>query len=261
MRERLAHSFRTSAQRVLAIARYTLSAVVRGKLGLLLAAMAGLLVAAAHWLQGFHFGREEIRFLATSGVGLIGLAGTLLALILPPQLFLSEQAAGTTACLLARGVRRGEYLVGMLTGIGAALALATGFLGTVLGVMLAVRSHQLGAVERAAWPLLAACAVQWMKVSLTAALTLCVATTTRSMLFAIGAGVLAVVIGHLRPFASGSLEWLRVWPNLGMFDGAAVFASDGRSVQPALCGLALNWALFTAWLAALATYVFSFREF
>ena len=69
-------------------------------------------------------------------------------------------------------MRRWEYVAGKYAGIAALLALFTVALGAMLAGLLAWRGNQLGVLP-AAWPvLLSACALQWMKFTLVAAMTL-----------------------------------------------------------------------------------------
>ena len=250
-----------SVRRVLAVARQTLGATARSGVWWLLIALAGLLVAAAHWLRQFRFGPAEIGFVADTGLGVIGLVGTLLAIIQTAHVVLNDAWSGTMACVLARPVRRGEYLAGILVGTSAALALFTGFLGVVVAAVMTWRGHQLGVPGVAGGLFLQACAVQWMKFTVVAALALVISAMTNSLLFALGATMLAVVIGHLRPFANGELEWLRIWPNLGRFDGAALYQERSMGDGSVLRSLVGYWVLVCAWLTASATYVLGDREF
>src|SRR5258708_21843284 len=142
------------------------------KLSLLLAAVAALLVLGALGLREFNFGTAELKFIGDFGLGAIGLLGTLLAALAPAQLFFGDLAGGAAACVLTRPVRRWEYVAGQLGGVAALLALFTAALGALLAALLWWRSGQLGVPPVSLPVLLSACALQWMKFTVVAGMTL-----------------------------------------------------------------------------------------
>ena len=93
-------------------------------------------------------------------------------------------------------------------------------------------------------------------------MTLLVCSYAGSALFASCAGLLLAVVAHLRPFtaATGWLAWLRLWPNLGLFDAESLLAGGGLATA-GLLGLIGYWAVFLLLLGGLASYVFNHREF
>jgi hypothetical protein len=110
--------------------------------------------------------------------------------------------------------------------------------------------------------LLHACALQWMRFSVVAAMTLLVCSYADSALFASCAGLLLAVIGHLRPFAPGGVwSWLRVWPNLALFDAEARLASGEVPTGSLLVGLGGYWLACLVLGGVLASHAFKHREF
>lgn len=251
-----------SLHRIRLLAAYTIGAALRMKLVLLLGVAAVLMIGGARWLREFNFGPPELKLLGDFGLGAMGLLGTLLAALAPAQLFFADLADGTMACVLTRPVRRGEYIAGQLAGVSALLALFTVALGTLLGGLLVWRSSQLGVMPVALPVLLSACALQWMKFTVVAALTLCLCSYAGTALFASCGGLLLAVIGHLHPFAQGG-EWdlLRLWPNLALFDAEVLLASGLPLTVSALLGLLGYWALCLLLSGVLASYAFKHREF
>jgi ABC-type transport system involved in multi-copper enzyme maturation permease subunit len=251
-----------SLRRLRIIAGQTLGEALRMRLVVLLAVVAALLVLGALGLRDFNFGTAELKFIGDLGLGAIGLLGTLLAALAMAQLFFSDLADGAAACVLTRPVRRWEYIAGKFGGVAALLALYTAVLGTLLAGLLLWRGGQLGVTPVALPVLLSACALQWMKFCLVAAMTLLVCSYAGTALFASCAGLLLAVIGHLRPFAGGgALAWLRVWPNLALFDAEALLASGQPLAGSLLLGLASYWAACLLLFGALASHVFKQREF
>jgi ABC-type transport system involved in multi-copper enzyme maturation permease subunit len=249
-------------RRIRLIAGHTLGAALHMKLSLLLAGVAALLVLGALGLREFNFGTAELKFLGDFGLGSIGLLGTLLAALAAAQLFFADLAGGAAACVLTRPVRRWEYIAGQLGGLAALLALFTATLGALLTALLWWRSGQLGVAAAGLDVLLSACGVQWMKFTVVAAMTLLACSYAGTALFASCAGLLFAVIGHLRPFADGgALAWLRVWPNLALFDAEALLASGQPLTGSLLLNLSAYWAACLLLCGALASYAFKHREF
>jgi hypothetical protein len=251
-----------SLRRLRLLAGHTLGEALRLRLTLLFAAMVALLVLGSHWLRVFNFGAAELKFIGDLGLGAIGLAGTLLAALATAQLFFADLAGGAAACVLTRPVRRWEYVAGKLGGVAALLALFTAAMGALVAGMLWWRGSQLGAVPATLPVVLSACALQWMKLTLVAAMTLLISSYAGSALFASCAGLLGAVIGHLRPFAAGgALEWLRVWPNLARFDAEALLASGQPLAGSDVLGLAGYWMVCVLLFGGLASHAFKHREF
>jgi len=251
-----------SLRRLRLLAGHTLGEALRLRLTLLFAAMVALLVLGSHWLRVFNFGAAELKFIGDLGLGAIGLAGTLLAALATAQLFFADLAGGAAACVLTRPVRRWEYVAGKLGGVAALLALFTAAMGALVAGMLWWRGSQLGAVPATLPVVLSACALQWMKFTLVAAMTLLISSYAGSALFASCAGLLGAVIGHLRPFATGGvLEWLRVWPNLALFDAEALLASGQPLAGSDVLGLAGYWMVCVLLFGGLASHAFKHREF
>lgn len=246
--------------RIRLIAGQTVAEALRMRLTALLVAVAALLLLGSRWLQSLNFGAAEIPFLADLGLGIIGLLGTFFAVLATAHLFFNNLPTAAVY-ILTRPVRRWEYIAGKLTGVAGLLALFTAALAGWLGVLIVWRSHQLGVSAAGLAEFLNAGALLWMKFTIAAAMTLAVCAYAGSALFATCAGLLLVAIGHLRPFAEDGLEWLRVWPNLALFDPSGMIAGARPPVGKALAQLAGYWAMSCAWLGTIAAYVFRHREF
>ena len=210
-------------------------------------------------LREFNFGHEEMKFISDFGLGAIGLLGTLLAALGTAHLFFSDVNGGVIGCLFTRALRRWEYVAGKLAGVMALLALYVFVLVAVLTLVLALRERELVGSDFPLARLLQAGALVWLKLTLVAVMTLTVCTYAGSMLFAALAGLLLALVAQLRPLADAphALAWLRVWPNLGVFD-----------VEPLLSGLTvplpfvlLYWFGYMALFTGLAAYVCQQRDY
>jgi ABC-type transport system involved in multi-copper enzyme maturation permease subunit len=244
------------------VARQTLGEAMRLRLAGLFVAFGVGLVALAVGLREFNFGTAELKFIADFGLGAIGLLGTLLAALAMAQLFFSDLECGFAACILTKAVRRWEYLAGRLMGIMAMLAVYVAILGGVLAVLIAWRAMQLGAAPVPPDVFVQCCALVWLKVTLVAAMTLLVCSYSGSALFAAWAGLLLAGIAHLRAFAgqAGWMNWLRFWPNLGLFDVDSLLADRRGLGGGELLSLGGYWLVFVVLFAGLAASVFRDRE-
>ena len=256
------NGFVASLRRIRLIARHTLGEALHLRLTLLLGLTGAALIGGALWLREFNFGGAELQFLGDFGLGVVGFFGTLLAVLATAQLYFTEIGSRAVHCVLTRPVRRWEYLTARFSGVAGVLALFTASLAVVIAVIIAVRGSQLHASFVPLPVFLQACALVWFKVTLAAALTLLVCSYAGSALFASCAGLLLVMIAHLRTFANEGtgLGWLRLWPDLGLFDSSTLLAAVRPPTLAWLLCLAGYWASYVFLLVALASHAFTHRE-
>lgn len=251
-----------SCRRIRIVAVQALTEALRLRVVHLCIAVGAGLVFMALGLREFNFGSAELKFIADFGLAAIALAGTVLAALLTAQLHFEDLASGVAASLLARALRRFEYLGGRLAGVVALLAFFVMVLGIVLGLILAVRAAQLDVTPVLPWFLFQAVALIWFKVTLVAAMTLLVCSYAGSALFASCMGLMMAVLAHLRSFthATGWLSVLRLWPDLGAYDAGPLLTAGQELTGSVLLGLVAYWVTYMGLLAGLAAYVFQHRE-
>ena len=251
-----------SLRRIRLIARHTLGEALHQRLILLFGVTGAALVVGSLGLRDFNFGGAELKFIGDFGLGVTGLFGTLLAALATAHLFFGDITNRAATCILTRPVRRWEYLLGKFAGIAALLALFVLTLAVVLAAVLARRGAQLGTGGVPLPVFLQACAVQWMKLTLVAAMTLLVCSYAGSALFASCAGLLLALAAHLRGFSGGgNWSWLRVWPDLGLFDAESLLAAGHPAAAAWLLMLAAYWAAYLPMFTVIASYAFKRREF
>ena len=90
------------------------------------------LVVSALLLGEFNFGASELKFLADFGFGALTFFGSLLAIIASAQLFFGEIENRTALTLLAKPVRRSEFILGKFVGVWAVSFLFCALVGTAL---------------------------------------------------------------------------------------------------------------------------------
>lgn len=269
-----------SAARTLFIAQNTMREAARQKLFFFLLLLALALVFGARWFRDFNFGAPELKFLADCGFGAMAFFGSAFTIVATAQLFFSEIEHRTALTLLAKPVRRSEFVVGKLLGVLGLIGLFCGSLTVLLMAVLWWREGELIQQFRDAFPhgrtidyrtVALAGAFQWLKLAVLSAFTLLIATFAQTQLFTVITGFLILVICHLQYLAQEAYLHGGTWL--------------GRIFAAALAGVFPNFQLFTladslvpanapAWadvfrvglygagyvVAGCALAVFSFRE-
>ena len=273
---------RFSGPRVLFLAGNTLRAAVRQKVLGFLFLLAVALVLGAQYFRDFHFGSPELKFLADLGFGAIAGFGAVLTVVATAQLFFSELEHRTVLTLLAKPVRRSEFVLGKFLGVAAVSAIFCGALTLVLAGVLWARENSLmrefpgafadGRVINYAHVGLTGL-VLWLKLLVLGALTLLVASYAQTQLFTMVTGFLVYVICHLEHLAQaasaragasalGLITGLvaHALPNFQLFSLADTL-EGGESLPWVQLGRVSLYALgYVATACALAVFSFCRRE-
>lgn len=267
-----------SWRQVWIIARQTVREARRQRLFAALLLVALALLAGAAALRNLNFGRSEAAFLADGGFAVMTLAGSALAIALTTQLIFGEIESRTVLTLLAKPVARADFVVGKFLGIVAVLA---AFCALITGLLLLVIGSRSGApltaadVIRSPVPteaILLGGYLQWLKLTILAALVLLVASYARTQLFVIMAGTILLCGGHLQSVAHDAYARSGLWlvrllggavtsvlPDFNLF--APVFSLGGPADLGGMIPLTLYAAAYIALGCGLATYCFQRREF
>ncbi len=272
-----------SMHRIRLIAGNTLREAVRQRVFglLLLVTMAFALGALA--LREFNFGASELKFTADLGFGALSLFGSLLAIAGTVQTVFAEIEHHAIQLIFARPVSRLEYVAGKLAGLQLMTGLFCLLILLVLGLVLWTRASALlpvlagpeasGGVFSAVGLMLAV-AAQWLKCGVMTAAMLLVCGIARSRLYAIGTGVILLIIFHAQPILAGIgqrdagslIKWMAqavAWlcPEFQRFDQtAAVFSNQSLGIGEGL-GLMVYGCVFIAGYVLLAAFSFRGREF
>ena len=264
------------------IACNTLREAIRQRLFHFIALLAIGVVLSAQWLREFNFGSSELKFIADLGFGAMALFGSALTIAATAQLFFSELEHRTVFTLLAKPMRRSEFVIGKFVGGSLVAASVCAFLTLLLGAVLWFREtalmesypdafNQGRAVEYTS--VLAAGFAQWLKLALLSALTLLVASFARTQLFTTAAGFMLLVICHLRFLGQSAVprgesttgrllaETLEViLPNFQLFDLSDSLAAGDVIVWAHLLRLTVYAVGHVATICVLAAFSFSRRE-
>ena len=272
------------AGRVGWIAVNTFTEAVRQKFFAFVLILAAALGGSGTLLRTFNFGQSELKFVADLGFGAVFFFGSLLAVVMTVQLFFSELDNRTALTLLAKPVRRWEFVLGKFLGVWTLLGMFVALLGLVLGWMLASRASELLLVAADGTTqspylslegLVVYCALQWLRLGVVAAVTLVICGVARTFLYAVIVSTLAVLACQMQAVAMEGLlredrtpllkgfAWAvrRLVPDLQLFDLGVPLVLQPEGVSAAVLGSAFGYGLlYLPVLLALAMYLFLDRE-
>lgn len=271
--------------RVGLIARNTFLEAVRQKFFNALVVLSVALIASSNFFRQFDFGSSELKFIADFGLGAILLFGSILAVVVTAQLFFSEIENRTALTMLAKPVRRWEFLAGKFLGIFLVLAVFVVLMAGLLAVMLAWRESALMARHPDAfahgrlvnyWGLAQMAFTELLRFGVLAGITLFIATFSNTNLYTVVISFFVMIICQLQYIARDSwadlenpvvrgLVWLLslLFPNFQMFNVGEqlIFPSPEATLSVAgYGGLVLYGAAYMAFFLGLAAYSFRERE-
>jgi Cu-processing system permease protein len=224
-----------------AVALNTFREAVRDRVLYNLVFFALLMMAAAVAVGQISIGIEQT-VIVSLGLSAISVIGLLISIFIGVALVSKEMDKRTLYALLAKPVRRWEFLLGKFGGLVLTLAVNTAAMaGGLLLVMLYVK-HSL---ERGDAAVLVAVYFIWLKLALVVALALlfsCFTTSLLAILFTVGLYIVGLYVQELRnlpvevmtPAMATLTRWLSyLLPNFENFNVMAM-AAHGRAVPGAL---------------------------
>lgn len=192
-------------RRVEIIARNSVREALRQRLLPFTLVLAVVLVTALSRIRELTFGASELRFIVDVGFGAIDLFGVVLTIGLTTQLVFDELEHRTLFTVLAKPVRRSEFLLGKFFGVAQLVVFFSAILGAVITVTLWLQANELlttpasaGSIDYLA--LGAALIAQALKLMIVAAITLLVASFARTQLFTLGTSLLWCLICYVHDF-------------------------------------------------------------
>jgi len=254
--------------RVTVVAWNTFREAVRDRVLYNLVFFALVMIAAAILVGQISIGIEQM-VIVTLGLSAISVIGLLIAVFIGVGLVSKEMDKRTLYALLAKPVRRWEFLLGKFGGLLLTLGVNTAAMAASLFVALSYVKHP---VERADLAVLAAVYFILLKLALVVALALlfsCYTTPLLAILFTAGLYVSGLFVLEMRTYHSERmsqalqtmLRWLSyVLPNFENFDVMAS-AAHGRAIPgPLILQNTAYAALYCAILLAAASVIFSRRN-
>jgi len=224
-----------------AVALNTFREAVRDRVLYNLVFFALLLMAAAIAVGQISVGIEQT-VIVSLGLSAISVIGLLISIFIGVALVSKEMDKRTLYALLAKPVRRWEFLLGKFAGLVLTLAVNTAAMA--LGLLL-VMIYVKHALERSDAVVLVAVYFILLKLALIVALALlfsCFTTPLLAILFTVGLYIVGLYVQELRnlpvevmsPAMSAFTKWLSyLLPNFENFNVMAM-AAHGRAVPGAL---------------------------
>jgi ABC-2 type transport system permease protein len=194
-------------QIILPLAANTVREALRQRFFNTLFLLALGLAATSWFFQQFNFGSSELKFILDFGYGALLFFGTLIAVVLPAQLWYSELDNRTVLTVMAKPIRRWEFLLGKYLGSLAIIATFTFVMALVITVITFWRESLLlpridpdfltGPLVYYNEIFLFAYA-QGLKFALIAAMIFLLGSFAQTQLYTVVVGFMVVLICHLQ---------------------------------------------------------------
>lgn len=255
-----------SLNRIWALAKNTYREAIRDKLLYNLLLFAGLMIGSSILLAGLHIG-DEARIYRDVGLSTIAFFGVLIAIFVGIGLVYREISQRTIYTILAKPVRRWEFIAGKYFGLLTLLALEVGLMTACFLGLLLFKGGQVD-IE-----LLWGIGFIFAELALVTAVAMFFTSFTTPYLagmFTVALWIMGHLLGDLRAFGSKSemaavkaiteaLYWSL--PNLDRLDFKAD-ASAGNAIEMARIGAAALYAsLYSAGLLLASMVLFQRRDF
>jgi ABC-type transport system involved in multi-copper enzyme maturation permease subunit len=254
--------------RIGTVALNTFREAVRDRVLYNLVFFALVMIAAAILVGQISVGIEQT-VIITLGLSAISVIGLLISVFIGVGLVSKEIDKRTLYALLAKPLRRREFILGKFAGLALTLTVNTAAMAAGLFLALSYVKHS---IERADTAVLVAVYFILLKLALMVALAMlfsCFTTPLLAILFTAGLYIAGLFVHEMRglqgglvdPTLSRLLRWISyVLPNFENFDVMGA-AAHGRAIPGALIAQNTVYAaLYCAIVLAVATAIFSQRN-
>ncbi len=255
--------------RIGTIARHTFKESVREKVLYNLIFFALLLIAAAILFGSISVGVEET-IIVNLGLSSITVFGLLMAIFIGIGLVSKEIEKRTVFTLLAKPVRRAEFIIGKFFGLLLTLLINTAVMTAGFYLALFYQKRTLTAADLVALEAVYCILLQLALVVAVALLFSCISTPVLSAVFTFCLYIIGNFLGDIRWFGretgSALVEQLTsilyyLLPNFGDFNVIARVAHGQPLPAYLLLGNSLYAVLYIAVLISAAILIFEEREF
>jgi ABC-type transport system involved in multi-copper enzyme maturation permease subunit len=255
-------------KRVWIVALNTFREAVRDRVLYNLVFFALLMIVATVVVGQISIGIEE-SVIVSLGLSAISVIGLLISVFLGVALVSKEMDKRTLYALLAKPVRRWEFLLGKFGGLALTLAVNTTAMAVGLLLVMLYVKHSLEASDAA---VLVAVYFIWLKLALIVALALlfsCYTTPILAILFTAGLYIVGLYVQELRnlpaevmsPAMAVITKWLSyLLPNFENFNVMALAAHGGAVPAALILQNTMYSVVYCAIVLTAASVVFSRRN-
>ncbi len=251
---------------VLSLARHTVLDAMRERAFLVLGGFAVMLFLASRLLSPLALGEAE-RVTIDLGVGALGAVGFLLLVLLGTRMLHREIDRKTILMLLAKPIRREEFIFGKFLGLAGVLGLSLGGMLLLLAAVMAASGYSLSPA------LLAAGYFAWLELVVMAAVTMlltCLTSPVLATFFLVSLFIIGHLAGSLLELAGllpGSLVSLAleglflILPRLDLFSYTLEVFHRVHVPSEQLLWATLYAGVYSAAVLAIGSVIFRRREF
>ena len=255
-----------SVQRIWVLGQNTFREAVRDKLLYSLLLFAALMILSSVVLAKLHLGYDE-RIYRDVGLSVIAMFGALIAIFIGINLVYREISQKTVYAMLAKPVRRWEFMLGKYLGLVTLLALEVGIMSSFFLLVLLYKGSP------GEWSLVWAILFIFMELALITAVAIFFSSFTTPYLaamFTVALWIIGHLLGDVRNFGlqpgsegirplTEALYWSL--PNLDRLDIKAI-AADGKPIEALrIVSATLYAALYSGALLMGGMLLFQRRDF
>lgn len=271
-----------SIRHVWLIGKTSFLEAVRMKLFYALLALAVFSLGSSFLLQEFNFGSGELKFIMDFGFGGITFFGAILAIVASSQLFYGEIEHRTVFTILAKPIRRSEFVFGKFLGAWLSIVSFVATLTVCLTLALFVRETVLmaqypelfeGGRSLSYVDLIGFALMQCVRLGILGSVVVLFCSYATSSLFSIVMGVVIWVLSQLQYLAAGAWGNYDNWfintvlfvvsialPNFHLYELGDTIATGGVVALSTYGQLVVYGGLYTVLYLSLAVLSFRHRE-
>lgn len=271
-----------SPSRIGNVAINTFVEVVRQRFFNFLALLCVAMLAGSLFFQQFDFGKGEIKFIMDFGFGAILFFGYILSIVVTAQLFFSEIENRTALTILAKPIKRADFITGKFLGIAWVLGVFVAMMSLILGGLIFWREglliqaypeafsdgRQINYLEFMLYAL-----IQWLRFGVLIGATMLIASFAKTNLYTVSMSFFVLLICQMQYIAQSMWEgienpfqrafaWLisYIFPNFQLFNLSDQIAIGGELSVGTFARIIAYAVAYIVVAIGLAVYSFNRRE-
>ena len=271
-----------SPRRICYVAGNTFVEAVRQRFFNFLALLCMAMVAGSLFFQQFDFGKGEIKFVMDFGFGAILFFGYILSIVVTAQLFFSEIENRTALTILAKPIKRADFIAGKFVGIALVLGTFVVMMSLLLGGVIFWREGLLMQAHPEVFSegrlinymeFMLYAFIQWLRFGVLIGTTMLIASFAKTNLYTVSVSFFVLLICQMQYIAQGmwagienpiqrALAWLisYIFPNFQLFNLSDQIALGGELGPGTFVRIIAYATVYIVASLGLAVYNFNRRE-